>query len=115
MSRFANLKVLVYESCATDLIQLSAICGDKRMITIKTEEVLNFCQKFPNLKVFQFEALFLRIREESIALMLNMWPNLEVFILMSFLLNIEPNFEVENYKELCFKEMSYRNAGFSIK
>jgi hypothetical protein len=121
VSKFLNLKVLylcfincplkrnvlklVYESCATDLTQLSIICDDKQII-IKREEVLKLCQKFPNLKVFQMEAFYLLIREESIALMLNKWQNLEVFILMSLLSNSVRRVEVENYKGFCFKRMS---------
>ncbi len=100
-----NVLKLVYESCATDLTQLSVISGEKE-ITISSEEVYEFCVKFPNLKVFQFKALDLLIREESIAFMLSLWPNIEKFILLDSLSSSERKVRVKNYKGFCFIKIS---------
>ncbi len=100
-----NVLKLVYESCAKDLTQLSVISGEKE-ITISNEEVYEFCVKFPNLKVFQFKALDLLIREESIAFMLSLWPNIEKFILLDSLSSSERKVRVKNYKGFCFIKIS---------
>ena len=72
----------ISSSCNSNLKHLTIVCRKNLRLTYR--EVPPFCRKFPNLKVFQFEALELTVSMFALNLLLESLTKLEVLVLNGF-------------------------------
>jgi len=105
-----NLLHLIASSCDSDLRHLSIIC--RKSVRLTYEEIALFCHKYPNLKIFQFEALVLSICGEALNFLLESLTKLEVLILMDSIHSYERRVELVYDEEV---PIHFKNISKSIK
>lgn len=107
------LKHIARNLNSPELRHLTVICDDAELVVTRAEcEALG--AKFPKITVFQLEVFSLMIKEKTIEGLLQNWPQIEVFILMSLLSNSERKTDVETYTGQAFKYLN-PNVKVSIR